>query len=93
MHLAAVVLYDYGVDAYTDTKAMMDYVFSNFKKVPVESLETSEDIRNFNTEDAYVVLPDGIEFSQLEKNIVLTESGIRDGKVIYTCLLYTSRCV
>lgn len=84
MHLAAVVLYDYGVDAYTDTKAMMDYVFSNFKKVPVESLETSEDIRNFNTEDAYVVLPDGIKFSQLEKNIVLTESGIRDGKVIYT---------
>lgn len=84
MHLAAVVLYDYGVDAYTDTRAMMDYVFSNFKKVPVETLETSEDISNFNTENPYVVLPQSVNFSSLEKNIVLTENGIRDGKIIYT---------
>lgn len=84
MHLAAVVLYDYGVDAYTDTRAMMDYVFSNFKKVPVENLETSEDINNFNTQNPYVVLPDSVDFSSLDKNIVVTENGIRDGKVNYT---------
>lgn len=84
MHLAAVVLYDYGVDAYTDTKSMLDYVFNNFTKVPIKDKETSEDIKQFNDSQAYVVLPKGIEFSQLEKNIILTEDGIRNGKIIYT---------
>ncbi|HAX51197.1 MAG TPA: D-alanyl-D-alanine carboxypeptidase, partial [Lachnospiraceae bacterium] len=32
----------------------------------------------------YVVLPEGIDFSQLEKNIILTGDGIRNGKVTYT---------
>lgn len=84
MHLAAVVLYDYGVDAYTDTKSMLDYVFNNFTKVPVKDKETSEDIKQFINSQAYVVLPKGVEFSQLEKNIILTEDGIRNGKIIYT---------
>lgn len=84
MHLAAVVLYDYGVDAYTDTKSMLDYVFNNFTKVPVKDKETSEDIKQFSDSQAYVVLPKGVEFSQLEKNIILTEDGIRNGKIIYT---------
>lgn len=84
MHLAAVVLYDYGVDAYTDTKAMFDYVFDNFEKVPVKDMEKSEDIRHFSDPDGYVVLPEGTDFTQLEKNIILTEDGIRNGKITYT---------
>ena len=84
MHLAAVVLYDYGVDAYTDTKAMLDYVFDNFEKVPVKDKETSGDIGHFSDPEGYVVLPEGIDFSQLEKNIILTGDGIRNGKVTYT---------
>lgn len=83
MHLAAVVLYDYGVDAYTDTRGMMDYVFQNFVKTPVADLEESEDITRFDDGNAYVVLPEGIEFSQLEKEIILTEDGIRSGRIIY----------
>ncbi|CUX26853.1 D-alanyl-D-alanine carboxypeptidase family protein [Clostridium sp. C105KSO13] len=85
MHLAAVVLYDYGVDAYTDTKAMFDYVFDNFEKVPVKDKETSRDIGHFNNPESYVVLPKGEDFSQLKKNITLTEDGIRNGKITYTC--------
>lgn len=84
MHLAAVVLYDYGVDAYTDTKSMLDYVFNNFTKVSIKDKETSEDIKQFSNSQAYVVLPKGVEFSQLEKNIVLTEDGIRNGRITYT---------
>ncbi|MGC4018801.1 MAG: serine hydrolase [Muricomes sp.] len=84
MRLAAVVLYDYGVDVYTDTKAMMDYVFDNFTKVSIEDKETSKDISKFKDSQAYVVLPKGVDFSKLEKNIVLTEDGIRNGKVTYT---------
>lgn len=82
MQLAAVVLSDYGVDAYTDTRAMMDYVFSNFSRVPVADLEDSKEILNFKDENAYVVLPQGVEFSQLEKEII--SEGTVDGKVIYT---------
>lgn len=84
MRLAAVVLYDYGVDAYTDTKSMLDYAFNNFTKVPVKEKETSKDIKQFSDSDAYVVLPKEIEFSQLKKSIILTEDGIRNGRVTYT---------
>lgn len=84
IHLAAVVLYDYGVDAYIDTKSMLDYVFNNFTKVPIKGKEMSEDIKQFSDSQAYVVLPKGVEFSQLEKNIILTENGIRNGRVTYT---------
>lgn len=73
MHLAAVVLADYGVQAYEDTRAMFDYVFANFTKVSAADKEDSEDIERFQSEDAYVVLPEGIDFSQLESQI--TEDG------------------
>lgn len=86
LQLAAVVLYDYGVDAYTDTKGMLDYVFDNFQKTVVADVEESEDIAFFNHEDAYVVLPKGIELSQMDKEIILTEEGICSGKIIYTYL-------
>ena len=33
LRLAAVVLYDFGNDAYIDTRAMFDYVYNNFSKV------------------------------------------------------------
>lgn len=69
MHLAAVVLADYGVQAYEDTRAMFDYAFANFTKVPIADNENSEDIERFQSEDCYVVLPEGIDFSQLESQI------------------------
>ena len=84
MRLAAVVLYDYGVDAYTDTRGMLDYVFQNFQKVSVSGQETSEDVQSFSDPDSYVVLPEGISFSQLDKEISLTEEGIRDGRILYS---------
>lgn len=84
MHLAAVVMYDYGVDAYTDTRSMMDYVFGNFSKVPIPETEITEDIQAIKDTDAYVVLPEGIEFSQLDKETQLSDEGIRDGKLLYS---------
>lgn len=84
MRLAAVVLYDYGVDAYTDTRAMFDYVFQNFHKVPVAGQEESEEIASFDDKDAYVVLPEGVAYTDLEKEIVLTKQGIRSGRILYT---------
>lgn len=84
MRLAAVVLYDYGVDAYTDTRAMFDYVFQNFHKVPVAGAKDAEEISSFDDKDAYVVLPEDVAYTDLDKEIVLTKQGIRSGKIIYT---------
>lgn len=85
MRLAAVVLVDYGVDAYTDTRAMFDYVFENFAKVTVADKETNEYIESFSDKDAYVVLPDGINFSQLDSEITADEDDSeRKGTIVYT---------
>lgn len=85
MQLAAVVLVDYGVDAYTDTRAMMDYVFNNFEKVTLADKETSEDIAGFQDEEAYVVLPAGVEFSDLECEITASgDESERTGTAVYT---------
>ncbi len=69
MHLAAVVMADYGVQAYEDTRAMLDYAFGNFTKVTIADKETSSDIEAFQDEGAYVVLPAGVDFTQLECQI------------------------
>ena len=82
MELAAVILYDYGVDAYTDTRAMMDYVFQNFSKVPVADLEKSEEIAKYTNEDAYVVLPNGIDASQVKCEI--TNVAGEKGTAVFT---------
>lgn len=74
MHLAAVVLADYGVLAYDDTRAMLDYVFANFTKVSIVDKEKSDDIESFQSQDVYVVLPEGIDFSQLECQITKAEA-------------------
>lgn len=74
LQLAGVVLHTYGVDAYEDTKAMFDYAFSNFKKVTLQEMETSEEIQKFVQEDAYVVLPDNTGFEELEKEYIVPDS-------------------
>lgn len=39
LQLVAVVLYDFGSDAYTDTRAIFDYGFNNFSKVMLKDLK------------------------------------------------------
>lgn len=75
MQLAAVVLHTYGVDAYTDTRAMYDYAFANFEKLNLKECETSTEIEGFENENAYVTVPKGVSFSELEKEYVPDESG------------------
>lgn len=82
MELAAVILYDYGVDAYTDTRAMMDYVFQNFSKVPITKLEQPEEVAKYTSEDAYIVLPNGADTSQVKCEI--TEVKGEKGTAVFT---------
>jgi len=54
---------------YDDTRAMFDYVFANFSKVMLRENETSTDIQSFVNGDAYIVLPNGVSFAEVEKEI------------------------
>lgn len=83
MRLAAVVMADYGVQAYEDTRAMLDYAFGNFTKVTIADKETSGDIENFRDEGAYVVLPAGVDFTQLECQISAAEGGASAGSISF----------
>lgn len=84
LRLAAVVLYDFGNDAYIDTRAMFDYVYNNFSKVMLADQETPEEIDAYSENDSYVLLPAGIEFGDLEKEIEITDEQSREGTVTYT---------
>lgn len=81
--LVAVVLHDYGKEIYNDTKKMLAYGFDNFKKVPIEEVENEEAIQEFVKKDATLLLPSNLDFSKLQKEIVLTDTGIRTGQVVY----------
>lgn len=88
LQLAAVVLQDYGVDAYTDTKAMMEYVFNNFTKVPLDELgvtDTMDEIKSFTDENAYAVLPKNLDTVDKEKiKCEIKEDTKQDGTAVYT---------
>lgn len=84
MQLVAVNLKTHGIHVYPDTKAMLDYAYENFSKVMLKQAETSDDIKSM-PEDAYVVLPTGVEFADLESEIVMSgEDGSKEGTVYYT---------
>lgn len=83
MRLAAVVLKDYGVDAYTDTRAMLDYVFGNFTKVPLAEQKLPEEVETLDEPEAYVVLPAGVGFEKLECNLVQEDGGVSGGEDSY----------
>ena len=49
-----------GQNAYVDTRAMLDYAFDNFSKVPVTKEQvTDKNIKSVD-ENAYVMLPSGL---------------------------------
>ena len=62
---------------------MLDYAFGNFTKVTIADKETSGDIETFQDEGAYVVLPAGVDFTQLECQISAAEAPAGTGKVSF----------
>lgn len=82
MRLVAVLLQDDG-DVYADTRAMFDYVYSNFSKVQLKGQQKAEGISSYEDDAAYVVLPAGIDFSSLDREITITDKKEGTGKVTY----------
>ena len=86
MNLVAVVLRTHGSgNTYNDTRAMLDYAFENFAKMPVT--EDMVEVSGFKSidADAHVTLPSGITFDQLDCAVENpTTLGDKSGKLIYT---------
>ncbi len=72
MQLVCVVLKTEGVNVYSDTRNLCDYVYNNFKKIEIQDLEKSENIEKIiaQEESGYVVLPENIEFEKLDMEII-----------------------
>lgn len=77
MQVVCVVLRTYGKNVYPDTKNLLKYAFKNFYKVNVEEAEQSEEIAGFLEGENYVVLPKGITFADLDKEITI-DGGVAD---------------
>lgn len=83
MELIAVVLKTHGKHVYTDTQAILDYGFENFEKIDLAKNEESKDIGKFE-EGACVVLPKGVAFEDLKKEITPDEEDKTKGTITYT---------
>lgn len=83
MRLAAVVLHDYGTDAYTDTREMFDYVYGNFSKMNLAEGRKPEQIKSYTDKDAYVVLPEGTGYEELEMDITVLDEKEAAGEITY----------
>ncbi len=89
MRLAAVVLGDYGVDAYEDTRNMFEYGFGNFRKVMLSEQSKSEDIESFADSNAYIVLPEAVDFTNVDCEIQLSDTD--DNNADMATAVYTYR--
>ena len=84
MQLVAVVLYDFGNDAYIDTRAMFDYVYSNFSKISLKDQKLPEGVKSYEDEDAYIVLPKSAQFSDVKAEVKEDSNKDGSGTVTFT---------
>lgn len=87
LELVCVVLKSHGKNLYPDTRNLFDYAYGNFTKVPVrKEMLLEKDRKSVKTmaEDAYVVLPNGVDVKELETTIMEDKENKKDGIVSYT---------
>lgn len=74
-----------GRNAYVDTRAMLDYAFDNFTKVPVtKEMLNNKDIAAVG-ENAYLMLPSGVSPENTESEFTVSQDlGNKIGTVAYT---------
>lgn len=74
-----------GQNSYVDTRAMLDYAFANFTKVPVTKEQVTDENVESVEEGAYVMLPSTVTADKLD--VVLqkpTEVGDKQGTLVYS---------
>lgn len=82
LRLVAVALRDDG-DVYGDTRNMLDYAFDNFAKVPLSGEAILEEVKSYTDPAAYVLLPAGAEFGDLEHEITVADEKEAAGKIAF----------
>ena len=84
--LVCVVLHSQSGYHYSDTRALFDYAYQNFVRTPVAGNETSEDVGEILEEEGggYVMLPKGVEFADLEMELVPDDANDGKGTLNYT---------
>ncbi len=80
--LVCVVLKTYSGHVYSDTRALLEYGFENFDKIYLKDKEKSEDIEEIS-KGAYVMLPEGVDAADLNREIVYKENDEKQAEVIY----------
>jgi len=85
MQLVCVVLHTYGKNIYPDTTNLFEYGFNHFQKISVDGLEASEDIEAIlmDQDGGYVVLPDGVEFTDLTMELVPDDANNGEATLLY----------
>lgn len=89
LKLVCVVLRTHGKNIYPDTTNLFNYAFDNFQKIAIKDQETSEDISEI-LEDAsgencgYVVVPKGVELSDLDMEMKVDEKEKDTAVLTYT---------
>ena len=58
-----------GFTSYPDTKNLAEYVFNNFKKIPLEGKDFPKGVKE-TEEDTYIVVPKNVEFQDVKAEIV-----------------------
>lgn len=74
-----------GQNAYADTRAMLDYAFDNFTKVPVETSQITDENVKEAAENSSLMLPNGFDMKNLDKKLVVQkEIGNKNGVLVYS---------
>lgn len=81
LRLAAVVLRNYGVAAYEDTKAMFEYGFGNFEKIDMKQESLPDGVKSYKDETVYVTVPKGTALEEVETKIEITDEKNAEGTV------------
>lgn len=86
MKLICVLMKSEGVNVYTDTKALCEYAYSNFQKIPASELKASEDITEIipAEQGGFVVLPKTAGTEKLETEIIPDEAVQGEAELSYT---------
>lgn len=83
LKLVCVTLKAYPGHVYPDTKALLDYGFSNFRKVKIGDGQKNKGIQKI-PDDAYVTLPEGIDLANLKTSVDRKKGSKNEGVLRYT---------
>ena len=83
VRLICVALKTHGTNVYNDTENLLSYGYDNFDKIMLHDLETCENIGKMD-EDAYILVPKGVEFHDLSMELIPSEDDKSEGFASYT---------